>query len=568
MSEPNSVNAMGGAVGIDRRHDLDALRAGAMLLGIVLHASMTFVPGAWLVQDSRPNALFGLLLAVIHGFRMPLFFLVSGFFTAMLLRRRGVRGLLRQRASRILLPCLVGVATIVPLQHFIGAWALRTAGRSEWVDSGTLVDAIRRGDPAAIRERLDAGASANAPDGLLGVTPLAWAVMLGDVETAALLLERGADVNGRNLDGNTALHGAAFLGQVAGVEFLLTHGADALARGTDGALPLASTRVDATTTQFLMGLMHLDPVNESNLERRRAEVRLKLEPRMAAKRSVAEPAQPEGLRAAYGRFVTSSTFRVETWRGSVQLFQTTVFDHLWFLWFLCWLVPLYAGAVWVFERLGGVIPGRWALWGLLPMTVLPQWLMGISVPTFGADTSSGILPMPHVLLYYGLFFAFGAIDYDLGDVAGRVFRRGWLLVMLAMVLAFPVGLATMAGEHRWLCAMAQAGYAWGMSLGLMAIVRRRLAAENRTIRYLSDSSYFLYLAHLPLVIVAQVAVRDWAWPSSLKLVLICVVVSAVLLVLYDVAVRYTVIGRVLNGPRRRPERLVSASRPALEGVGE
>ena len=31
----------------DRRHDLDALRAVAMLLGIGLHAAMSFVPFPW-----------------------------------------------------------------------------------------------------------------------------------------------------------------------------------------------------------------------------------------------------------------------------------------------------------------------------------------------------------------------------------------------------------------------------------------------------------------------------------------------------------------------------------------
>lgn len=572
MSEPSSGTVAGGSLGIDRRHDLDALRAGAMLLGILLHASMSFVPGVWLVQDSRLNEAYGLLLLVIHGFRMPLFFLISGFFTAMLLRRRGMRGLLRQRALRILLPCLVGVVTIVPLQHTVGVWALRSAGRSALVDHGTLVDAIRRGDRAAVEARLDAGADVNAPDGTLGVIPLSWAAVLGDADSAAMLLKRGAAVNGRNVDGNTPLHGAAFAGRVAVVDLLLENGADVLARGGDGSTPLAATRADTETTRFVLGLLRVDPGDNAAMERRRAEVRARLEPRMAASVTVADdsgrPGEGGGLRAAYGRFLNSPALRLGWGNRSIHLFQTMIFDHLWFLWFLVWLLPLYVGALWVFERLGGVIPGRWAVWGLLPVAVLPQWFMGISTPTFGADTSSGIMPMPHVLLYYGVFFAFGAIDYDLGDVAGRATRRGWLLVSLSLLVAFPLGLATMAGGNRLVCALAQVGYAWGMSLGLMVLVRRRLSRENRTIRYLSDSSYFLYLTHLPLVIALQVVVRDWAWPSLLKLVLIGVVVTAVLLVLYDVAVRYTVIGQVLNGPRRRPEGAILASVPALEGAGE
>ena len=70
-----------------RRSDLDALRAFAMLLGIVLHGAISFVPGAgliWGVQDSESSTAFTILMELIHGWRMPLFFLVSGFFTMML----------------------------------------------------------------------------------------------------------------------------------------------------------------------------------------------------------------------------------------------------------------------------------------------------------------------------------------------------------------------------------------------------------------------------------------------------------------------------------------------------
>lgn len=71
-----------------RRHDLDALRAFAMLLGIGLHAMLSFLPGSRPVKDAHQNELYYLPFAAIHGFRMPLFFLISGFFTALLWRRR------------------------------------------------------------------------------------------------------------------------------------------------------------------------------------------------------------------------------------------------------------------------------------------------------------------------------------------------------------------------------------------------------------------------------------------------------------------------------------------------
>ena len=91
-----------------RRSDLDALRAGAMLLGIVLHASLSFFPSFWMVTDTRQNDVFGIVFSAIHGFRMPLFFVMSGFFSAMLLHRRGRGALVKHRFRRVFLPLAGG----------------------------------------------------------------------------------------------------------------------------------------------------------------------------------------------------------------------------------------------------------------------------------------------------------------------------------------------------------------------------------------------------------------------------------------------------------------------------
>ena len=47
-----------------RRHDLDALRAFAMLLGIALHAAMSFTGFPWVVQDSRSSFAYLLFMLV------------------------------------------------------------------------------------------------------------------------------------------------------------------------------------------------------------------------------------------------------------------------------------------------------------------------------------------------------------------------------------------------------------------------------------------------------------------------------------------------------------------------
>src|SRR5262245_41099326 len=135
MSTENSAFA--------RRSDLDALRAGAMLLGIVLHASLSFFPSYWMVADSRQDDGFGVVFSAIHGFRMPLFFVMSGYFSAMLLRRRGRGALVKHRFHRVFLPLVVGMVTIVPATNWISGVAMssttrRSGGGSSSAEPSTI----------------------------------------------------------------------------------------------------------------------------------------------------------------------------------------------------------------------------------------------------------------------------------------------------------------------------------------------------------------------------------------------------------------------------------------------
>ncbi len=92
-----------------------------MLLGILLHAGVFLVPvefwpvhDAWAWETAPEANVYAWILLAIHGFRMPLFFLVSGFFTAMLWQSRGLHRLARHRLERGGLPLLAGMFTVVP----------------------------------------------------------------------------------------------------------------------------------------------------------------------------------------------------------------------------------------------------------------------------------------------------------------------------------------------------------------------------------------------------------------------------------------------------------------------
>ena len=104
----------------DRLHALDAVRAYALLLGVVLHGSAAFLVGfpmpMWL---DTPSGGAPIIYFVIHMFRMSAFFLIAGFFARVLVERRGVKGFIKDRAKRVALP-LVLFLIVVTVTAAIG----------------------------------------------------------------------------------------------------------------------------------------------------------------------------------------------------------------------------------------------------------------------------------------------------------------------------------------------------------------------------------------------------------------------------------------------------------------
>ncbi|MCW5568518.1 MAG: acyltransferase family protein, partial [Dokdonella sp.] len=101
---------------IDRIHAMDNLRALAMLAGVVFHAALAFSPlmhPLWPAADAENSIAVDAIAWFLHQFRMPLFFTVAGYFAALLVARRGMAGLFRNRCARILLPLLVFAAPLL-----------------------------------------------------------------------------------------------------------------------------------------------------------------------------------------------------------------------------------------------------------------------------------------------------------------------------------------------------------------------------------------------------------------------------------------------------------------------
>jgi peptidoglycan/LPS O-acetylase OafA/YrhL len=274
------------------------------------------------------------------------------------------------------------------------------------------------------------------------------------------------------------------------------------------------------------------------------------------------------------------TFGLERTLAGFASGRVFAYAHPMHLWFLEYLILLYLLAALVVAVVPLVLPqnARKAVRQAFRAIVLSPWApLALAVPSFAAqllmpnpwiEDPPGFIPVFRIVAVYAVPFAFGWLLFLQSDLLETIARRAWLYASLAAVAsvaylfsyALPLDRAVLFYVIRGVHALAE----WLLILGVAGLFLRTLAGHSPCRRYLCDSSYFLYIAHMPVILVFQLLLENVALPPLAKIFIVLAGTIAVLLPLYRFAVRPTLIGAVLNG-RRYPSTIgMLESGPHLE----
>jgi peptidoglycan/LPS O-acetylase OafA/YrhL len=257
-------------------------------------------------------------------------------------------------------------------------------------------------------------------------------------------------------------------------------------------------------------------------------------------------------------------------------------SFLWFLWYLLIVdavaISSYLLVPVLLRRAGGAmrtamerpllgigllaLPTALTLWGE------PTWVQDPDATTF--------VPEVPALVYYALFFSLGATLYANRDVVGALADSAWRWACAAIGASIPAGILfglhnTEQGSSPVVHGAALLTYSiatWTCLLALVGLATRYMRRPRPALRYIADSSYWIYLSHLPMMVLVIGVVGGAALGTAPSFVIVTVASLGFSFVTYTLFVRYTVIGRVLNGPRvrRRPSlarRLATSALPLI-----
>ncbi|MEM8982322.1 MAG: acyltransferase family protein, partial [Pseudomonadota bacterium] len=89
-----------------RYHAIDNLRTGMMFVVMFGHPLLPYVTVPRSFKDPSAHAAVDVIAVFLYAFAMQAFFVTAGFAAALILERKGIRGLWRNRVTRIFLPLL------------------------------------------------------------------------------------------------------------------------------------------------------------------------------------------------------------------------------------------------------------------------------------------------------------------------------------------------------------------------------------------------------------------------------------------------------------------------------
>jgi glucan biosynthesis protein C len=254
--------------------------------------------------------------------------------------------------------------------------------------------------------------------------------------------------------------------------------------------------------------------------------------------------------------------------GSAAFLQRAHPLHLWFLEYLLMLYGIGALVAWC----SGALPAglmdsihRAFCWALQKpyapaLFALFSWLQLAAMRGTLKDCD-GFAPEWLILSAYVAPFGFGWLLYHDRDCLPRFERHIWPYLILS-VFAFLVYGLTSPVSHPFVKAAGNVLLCWFLIFATLGLFLRSCSRPSGRWRYVSDASYWLYLMHMPVVVGLQVALLHVPLPALAKVPIVLAVSVLVLIVTYDLFVRSTWIGALLNG-RRYERRLPQVREEAI-----
>lgn len=170
------------------------------------------------------------------------------------------------------------------------------------------------------------------------------------------------------------------------------------------------------------------------------------------------------------------------------------------------------------------------------------------------ESSVSLVPDASTFFFYLFFYLFGWILFKSKNLLATFMRYDLISVVLAVVLCITQGLiitnSNLNPQSASPILIAFSSLVVCLFIfGITGLFIRYASKHSGVMRYISDSSYWVYLIHLPIAAIIPAFIWKFPFPSLIKFLIVLLTTSAICFVSYQYLVRNTFIGKFLNGKR-------------------
>ncbi|TXG39301.1 acyltransferase family protein [Seonamhaeicola maritimus] len=188
------------------------------------------------------------------------------------------------------------------------------------------------------------------------------------------------------------------------------------------------------------------------------------------------------------------------------------------------------------------------------ITAIVYFIMG----TPSVATSNSFIPDFNTFIYYFAFYIIGWVLFKSKHLLESFMKHDWINTALAIIM-FSIFFFMQSIISYELKIIFKSIMVWFFIFGITGLFIRYTSNHSARMRYISDSSYWVYLVHLTFTAFIPAFIKDWAIPSTLKMLIVLLTTGVICFVSYHYLVRATFIGRFLNG--RKYSRKISDIKP-------
>ncbi len=250
--------------------------------------------------------------------------------------------------------------------------------------------------------------------------------------------------------------------------------------------------------------------------------------------------------------------------STISDFLPTTTFHLWFLYYLL-LITLASVLLGLMLKTSKRITNRitssfnWLIQKPILRILFFSGILFILYVVMGTsmvEVSVYLIPDINTFVFHFFFYLIGWILFKSKHHLDSMMRYDWLSCILALIIASVQGLITQNWDSETLLSrylnselimLSNAFIIWLFVFGITGLFIRYGSNHSKRMRYISDSSYWVYLIHLPLTAIIPALIWNFPIHAIFKFLIVLAVSTIICFVSYHYLVRNTFIGKFLNG---------------------